>query len=131
MSYRFLKIQTVESIYLTPFFKAHPEYKHLSYEQLFDLYMKGCCGWNTHYSGGLQSLGNEAWEICVNFEFLQKLWAQENGIRYSSRDWLKEILTAQLNRLQPDVVLLDDLYVLDTSFRQFLRETSPKPVKIL
>lgn len=131
MSYRFLKIQTVESIYLKPFFKAHPEYKYLSYEQLFDLYMKKCCGWNTHYSTGLGSLGNEAWDICVNFEFLQKLWAKENGVKYTGRDWLKEILAAQLNLLRPDVLLLDDLYVLDAGFRQYLRENSPKPIKIL
>lgn len=131
MSYRFLKIQSVEPFYLTPFFKAHPEYKDLSYEQLFDFYTKRCGGWNTHYSPGLRSLGNEATEICVNFEFLQKLWAAENGIKYNAGDWLKEILAAQLKKLKPDVVLLDDLYLMDHSFRQFLRESSTKAIKIL
>jgi spore maturation protein CgeB len=131
MSYSFLKIQTIEPVYLLPFLKAHPKYKQLSYAELADLYLKQCYGWNTNYSAGLRSLGNDAGEICVNFEFLQKLWAREHAIKYSNQDWFKDILSAQLKVLQPDVILLDDLYVLDVSVRQFLRENSPRPIKIL
>jgi hypothetical protein len=131
MSYRFLKIQSIEPVYLRPFLARHPDYKHLSYSELFNLYIKDCSGWNLNYPTHLASLGNEAHDICVNFEFLQKLWATENGVNYNERNWLQDILVAQLKAFQPDVVLLDDLYVLDHSFRQILRERSPGKVKII
>ena len=131
MSYRFLKIQSIEPFYLRPFLARHPEYKQLSYSELFNLYIQDCSGWNLNYPAHLASLGNEAHDICVNFEHLQKLWATQNGVKYSERNWLQDIVVAQLEAFKPDVVLLDDLYVLDHSFRQFLRERSPGKIKII
>jgi spore maturation protein CgeB len=131
MSYRFLKIQTTEQVYLNRFFQLYPESKQLSYDKLFETFVKGCCGWNTNYTQYLGALGNESHEICINFEFLQKLWAREHGVKYNSQNWLREIVAAQLNEFKPDVVFLDDLYFCDAGVRQFLRESCPNRVKIV
>ena len=131
MGYSFLKIQSTEQIYLQLFFKLNPQYKRLSYDELFALFVKDCCGWNTNYTTHLAALGNEAHEICINFEFLQKLWAKEHGIKYNNQNWLREIVAAQLHQFKPDIIFLDDLYQCDAEIRQFLRDSSPKPVKII
>ncbi len=131
MGYRFLKIQTDEQFYLRPFLALHPEYKTLSYDELFKVYIRDCCGWQLNYPTYLAKLGNEADKICINFEFLQKQWAKEHGVKYDRKDWLKQIVAAQLKAFKPDVLLLDDLYVLDADFRRFLRESCPNPVKII
>lgn len=131
MGYSFVKIQSVEQIYLQRFFKHNPEYKRLSYDQLFGLFVRGCCGWNTNYTNYLAALGNEAHEICISFEFLQKLWAKAHAVKYNSQNWLREIVAAQLKEYKPDVLFLDDLYFCDADVRKFLRESCPKPVKIV
>jgi len=131
MNYRFLKLQTNELLYLRPFLARHPEAKELSYRALVDLYVRECHGWHLNYSPYLTQLGNEADEICINFDVLQKQWARENGVNFDGRNWLKDIVAAQLHKFKPDVLLLDDLYFMDRDFRRFLRESCPTPVKII
>lgn len=131
MGYRFLKIFSTDSVYIEPFLRQHPTYRSLSYRELYDLFLKSVLGWNTNYTPALTSLGYQAMDICIDFEFLQKLWAKENGIKYDDRNWLRDIVSAQLKTFQPDVLFLDDLYYFDDTQRQFLRDVSPKPVKII
>ena len=131
MGYRFLKLQSTEQIYLQLFFKLHPEYKRLSYDELFDAFVKDCWGWNTNYTSNLAALGNEAEEFCINFEFLQKLWAKEHRVKYSNQNWFREIVAAQLKHFKPDILFLDDLYLCDANFRHFLRESCDHPIKIV
>ena len=131
MGYRFQKVTTTDYSYLQPFLAQYPNYKQLSYREFYDLYKQRCAGWHNNFSAHLPKLGYEAQDICVNFEYLQKLWAKENGVQYSNDNWLKEITTAQVKAFRPDVMFLDDLYFTDTSFRQFLREVSPTPVKMI
>ena len=131
MGYRFIKIQATGETYIESFLRQHPEYNSLSYDELYDLFIRSCVGWNTYYSRALASLGYEAADICIDFEFLQKLWAREHNVEYNERNWLREILSAQLKILQPDLVFLDDLYYFDEAYRQFLRDAAPKPIKII
>ena len=131
MGYRFQKITTTDYSYLQPFLAQNPNYKQLSYAEFYKFYIEGCAGWHNNFSAHLPKLGYETQDVCFNFEYLQKLWAAENGIKYSNENWLKEILSAQINAFRPDVIFLDDLYLTDNSFRQFLREVCPTPVKIV
>jgi spore maturation protein CgeB len=131
MGYRFQRITTTDYSYLQPFLAQHPQYKQLGYRELYDFYIKGCAGWHSNYSAYLPKLGYETQDVCVNFEYLQKLWAKENGISYSADNWLRDIITAQVKAFRPEVIFLDDLYVTDSGFRQFLREICPNPVKII
>jgi len=131
MGYRFLKLQSTEWIYLQLFFQRHPEYKQLSYAELFDAFVKDCWGWNTNYSPHLAALGNETQDVCLNFEYLQKLWAKEHGLKYDQQNWLREIVAAQLKEFKPDVLFVDDLYLCDEEMRQFFRESCPQPIKVI
>lgn len=131
MGYRFQRITTTDYSYLQPFLALNPHYKQLNYRELYDLYIKGCAGWHSNYSAYLPRLGYETQDVCVNFEYLQKLWAKEQGVRYSNENWLKEIVTAQVQAFRPEVIFLDDLYIIDYDFRKFLREVCPNPVKII
>lgn len=131
MGYRFQKVTTTDYSYLQPFLAQYPHYKQLSYREFWDLYQQRCSGWHNNFSAHLPKLGYEAQDICVNFEYLQKLWAKENGVPYDNDNWLKDIATAQIKAFRPDVMFLDDLYVTDGAFRQFLREVSPTPVKLI
>jgi spore maturation protein CgeB len=131
MGYRFQKITTTDYAYLQPFLAQYPQYKQLSYRELYDLYKQRCAGWHNNFSAHLPKLGYEAQDLCVNFEYLQKLWAKENGVNYSNDNWLKDIVTAQVKAFRPDVMFMDDLYLTDAPFRQFLREVSPTPVKMI
>jgi spore maturation protein CgeB len=131
MAYRFLKVQTTDRIYSQPFLLAHPEHKRLSYNQLFDLYLKEYSGWITNYGPNLKLLGNEALEVCINLEELQKKWAKEHAVSYQNGNWFRDIFAAQLKDFRPDILFLDDLYLLDRGFRQFVREVCPTKVKIV
>lgn len=131
MSYRFQKITSTDYSYLQPFLAQHPNYKQLSYKDFYSLYIQRCAGWHNNFSAHLPKLGYETQDVVFNFEYLQKLYAAENGIRYSNDNWLKDILTAQIQAFRPDVIFLDDLYVADSNFRQFLREVCPTPVKLI
>ncbi|HKR21820.1 MAG TPA: glycosyltransferase [Pyrinomonadaceae bacterium] len=128
---RFQKVTTTDYSYLQPFLAEYPHYKQLSYREFWALYQQRCSGWHNNFSAHLPKLGYEAQDICVNFEYLQKLWAKENGVSYDNDNWLKDIATAQIKAFRPDVMFLDDLYVTDAAFRQFLREVSPTPVKLI
>lgn len=128
---RFQKITTADYSYLQPFLAQHPNYKQLSYKDFYALYVQRCAGWHNNYSAHLPKLGYETLDVVFNFEYLQKLWANENGISYSNDNWVKDIITAQLRTFRPDVIFLDDLYMADGSFRQFLREVCPTPVKLI
>ena len=131
MSYRFQKITSADYAYVQPFLARYPHYKQLSYAEFYELYKERCAGWHNNFSAHLPRLGYEAQDICVNFEYLQKLWAKENGVAYSNDNWLKDIATAQIKSFRPDVMFMDDLYVTDGPFRQFLREVCPTPVKLI
>lgn len=131
MGYRFQRITTTDYDYLQPFLARYPQYKKLNYRELYDFYRDGCAGWHSNYSAHLPKFGYESEDICVNFEYLQKLWAKEHGLSYDNDTWLREIVTAQVKAFRPEVIFLDDLYVIDADFRKFLREICPNPVKII
>ena len=56
------------------------------------------------FSRSFRQLGQDAHEIIVDFEILQKQWARENGVHYDSNSWMIEILMAQVKKIKPDVL---------------------------
>lgn len=131
MAYRFLKLRLTGDSYIESFLRRRPEYKLLPYEELYDLFLKSCVGWYAHYSPALARLGYDTREFCIDSQFLQRLWATEHGIKYTNRNWRTDIVSAQVRAFQPDIIFLDDLYYFDAAYRQFLRDSSAKPIKII
>jgi len=57
--------------------------------------------------------------IIANCEPLQKQWAKENQINYSSANWEKEIVLAQIKQFKPDVFYIESIF---NYYGQFLKE---------
>src|SRR3989304_6368889 len=56
------------------------------------------------FSRSFRNLGQQAFELIFDFEILQKQWAKENGIQYTSENWMFDIMMAQIEVLKPDVI---------------------------
>src|SRR5215510_2691496 len=100
------------------------------------------------YISNLRKLGYEVWNIHANNEFMQKAWADEKGLRIDSaprwefglrrgifpwvsrattRQWVYEVMKAQIEHYKPDVLLNQ---AMDYVSNDFLREIKPS-VKLL
>jgi spore maturation protein CgeB len=128
---RFQKITTIYPEFAVPFRKQYPDYSRLSYHEIYDRLIAACYGWSDYFSKYLGQLSYEAQELFVNFELMQKAWAKENGVRFSRRNWIREISLAQIKAFQPDVIFLEDLYVCDGDFRAQARDVCKRPVKMI
>jgi spore maturation protein CgeB len=128
---RFQKITTIYPEFEVPFRKQYPDYARLSYHEIYDRLIAACYGWSDYFSKYLGQLSYEAQELFANFELMQKAWAKENGVRFSRRNWIKEISLAQIKAFQPEVIFLEDLYVCDVDFRAQARAVCRRPVKII
>ena len=128
MNYRFQKFTSVYPAFVQQFLARNPGYEQLSYQELYDKFINTHYGLSNFYEKHMKALGNEAQDIFASFEHLQKLWAEENGLRYEWTEWLRSIVLAQVKSFQPDVLYLQDLYLFDRNFRRQLREALRKRV---
>ena len=128
MNYRFQKFTSVYPAFVQQFLARNPGYEQLSYQELYDKFVNTHYGLSNFYEKHMKTLGNEAQDIFASFEHLQKLWAEENGLRYEWTEWLRSIVLAQVKSFQPDVLYLQDLYLFDRNFRRQMREALTKRV---
>jgi hypothetical protein len=128
MGYRFQKFTSVYPAFVHQFLAGNPGYKEFSYQELYDKFVNTQYGLSNFYEKHMKALGNEGQDIFASFGHLQKLWAEENDLRYEGTEWLKSIVLAQVKSFQPDVLYLQDLYLFDRNFRRQLREALEKRV---
>ncbi len=76
-------------------------------------------------SRAMESIGYEAYEIVYDCKILQKTWAKEKGISFSSEKWQIEILLAQLKELRPDILYFQDIYSLPYEIKKNLKTLIP------
>jgi spore maturation protein CgeB len=126
MSYKFQKFTTVYPGYTEQFLVDNPDYRSLSYQQLYERFVGSHYGWADYYARKLGALGREAQDIIADVEPLQKAWARERGVNYRPGHWLRDIALAQVRCFRPDVIFLQDLYTFDASFRRQLRQAGGK-----
>lgn len=60
------------------------------------------------FSFAMRQIGYEAEEVFYDFSFLQKTWAQENNVSISE-NWQEKILLAQIEKMKPDLLYLQDI----------------------
>lgn len=106
----------------------------LNYSGIKKAWDKEMFGHANFYSKNLKSLGWIAQEIIANDLIMQGRWARENNIGFDTREswwtknvpesvmnylgvrgWVKKILFEQVKKIQPDVVYIHDLSLLNTS----------------
>ena len=148
---RRLKVLTLSSDcteFLCWLYSQHPGLEKEPYEHQARVRHESLFGTADFYSSNLRKLGYEVWNIHVNNEFIQKAWAGERGLRIDSgerwqsrlkrglmpwvsraknREWLYQIMAAQIKDYKPDVLLNQSMLGVSNDF---LREIKPH-VKLL
>ena len=116
--------------FLRQFYSQHPELDTLDFESHRALLMAQHFGTSDVYSYNLKNLGHEAQEIITNDDRLQMKWAQENGIRTLSSyrylsyglkrimgyNWRYKVTKAQIERIKPDVLYIQEGNILPDAF---------------
>ncbi len=75
-----------------------------SYEDIIASVEKSAVFYTNAFSDEFVARGHESKEFWVDFELLQKKWAQENDIKFSTPNWMAEILIAQILYFKPDII---------------------------
>jgi spore maturation protein CgeB len=141
---RFLIINTDYPQFLSWLYGQHPGLESEAYEEQLQLRNESLFGVADFYSSNLRELGQTAWDVHANNEFMQQQWAREQGLRVSparqwqfrlrkgvvpwwfrvtNQKWFYEILAAQIRYYKPDVLLNQDIGGISTDF---LRELKPR-----
>ena len=121
---KFLIIDTYYPAFLRACYAQHPGLSSRPYAEQWRVLMDQCFGTADFYSFHLQSLGHEAHEVVINCNPLQRRWAKEHARRLwptyplyrclrKMKSWQMAVLKAQVEKLQPDVVYVQDLNVTD------------------
>lgn len=123
---RILIVDTCYPAFLEHHYGAQPGLERRSYAEQWRALMDTFFGTADSYSHHLRELGHAAHEIVVNCEPLQLAWAREHGLGrrrlFARREppSLDEIVTAQVEEFQPDVLYVQDLSVLDADLLRLL-----------
>ena len=106
---RILIIDTMYPGFLAEHYGARPGLEDYSYENQWRTLMGRFFGTADSYSHYLGAVGHEAHEVVLNCAPLQKRWAKEHRV---SRWTRRELVLAQADDFQPDVVYVQDLSAL-------------------
>jgi spore maturation protein CgeB len=139
---KFFILDTDYSEFLCWLYTQHPGLAAQSYEHQTRVRGENPFGMADFYSSNLRKLGYEAWAIYANNEFMQKAWAREKGLRFREdgqwefrmrrgivpwvsrvqRGWFYDILKAQIEHYNPDILLNQ---AMDNISSSFLKEMKP------
>lgn len=56
----------------------------------------------------------------ANSKYIQSKWASENDYKFNESNWQKEILAAQIEHFQPDVIYTGNYSLLDKKMKKYL-----------
>ena len=104
-NYRILRIAGIYySDAVNNWLQKNPVFENSSYDEMLKLFFGSSIMYSDGFSHSFKTLGQESHEVIADFEIVQKQWARENGIRYSTENWLFEILMAQIKAIKPDII---------------------------
>lgn len=116
---RMLIVDTCYPAFLQSHYDRDPPLREAPYATQWRSLMDTFFGTADAYSYYLDKLGHEAQEVVVNCEPLQRAWAQEHGVRTRTvgglrrRTRLDDIVAAQVDEFNPDVLYVQNLSALD------------------
>lgn len=88
-----------------------PELKSVSSEEQKEAFFAKHLIYSDSFKREMTKIGNDAYEILCNADHIQKTWARENGVRYFEKNWIREILWAQIEKIRPDVIYIQGISV--------------------
>jgi hypothetical protein len=133
---RVLVVDSYYPTFLAEHYGRHPALTGAGYDEQHTALMGRHFGTGDAYARELRALGHEAWTVVANAEPLQAAWAREHGARRLARAAARlptrigiaasaalpaRILDAQVAALRPDVVYLQDLWLLSRARLDALR----------
>ncbi|RIK80981.1 MAG: hypothetical protein DCC68_09565 [Planctomycetota bacterium] len=121
MRFRFQRLTTVYPEFAERFVARVPNVRDLSYDALYARLTAARFAESDYHARHMGALGHAAQNCFLSLEPLQRRWAAEHGVNFRDKHWLADIAVEQVRAFQPDVLFLDDLYVLDRSLRTRLR----------
>jgi hypothetical protein len=130
--FKFVKASSCYDDYINSFFNKIPNHIDKSYQELDELLMNDHYGWSNDWKVALEQTGQfEAHEFTTNSEVLQFKWAKENNVKFNHSNWRKEILLAQIEKIQPEVLFIHDNFFYDETFRKMCVEKVPSIKKVI
>jgi hypothetical protein len=102
------------------------------YAEQWRLLMDQCFGTADFYSEALRPLGYDAHEVVANCAPLQRRWARQHAahlwaayplycIRGKREEWSFAVLKAQLDKLRPDILYVQDVNWMDPALLEAVR----------
>lgn len=123
---KFFFLDTYYPTFLRFHYQQHPQLETFSYSQQLRSLLDQGFGTSDFYSANLRALGHEAHDLIANSAPLQRQWTKENdralwrscppesdGARLKT--WQHEVVAAQVEKLQPDVLYVQDMKWTDTN----------------
>jgi spore maturation protein CgeB len=80
------------------------EFRELSFREQLEALMESRILFSNSFSHSMTQIGHEAYELIWDCEVLQKTWAAENGLKITDKNWMLEVLVAQLSIIQPEII---------------------------
>jgi len=122
MPFRFQRLTTTYPEFTSRLLADNPDWPELSHAALYARCTAACFAETDFHAVHLRRQGHPAENHFLSIEPLQKRWAAENNVQYRPQHWVEDIALAQVEAFQPDVVWLDDLYLMDGPFRRRVRQ---------
>ncbi len=122
---RLIRITTNYPSYLKQFYAKRPELKKETYAVQYQALMADFYGWADFWTHAFGKLRYQVWEPVGNAEPMQKAWAKEKGVSYNEKNWLTDIVAAQVKHFQPDIVFVNDYSTYTAEFFHHLRSECP------
>lgn len=125
---RLLVIDTCYPAFLDAHYRSHPSLRRAPYAAQWQALMDTLFGTADSYSHYLGADGHEAHEVVVNCPPLQTAWAKEHGLRarrlgrLGRSPSIEEVVAAQVEEHDPDVLYVQNLSVLDADLLRRLGE---------
>ena len=123
MSLRFLKISNYYRGFIDDYYRHNIHLKNLGYQQQYNHLMSQYFAWSDNYGRLLGGMGLDTMEIVGNAAWMQKAWANENGLKPSATG--EEILLSQILKFKPEVIYFQDSITYNGSFVKKLKERLP------
>ena len=130
-----MKLLIVDTYYpgiLEHLYAQTPGLERRPYAEQWRVLMDQCFGTADFYSDALRPLGHDAHEVVANCEPLQRSWARQHATHLWAaypvyralgrrKDWCMAVLKAQVDKLRPDVLYVQDLNWVDAAVLRAVR----------
>ena len=123
MSYRFIRITNNYPQYIKDFYLKHSDIHLKSYQEQHTLLTNDSIETASAYVKNLNKIGIQAVEIITNASILQETWKKEHQLPQNISE--RDLIIAQIKEFRPEVVWIDDLSLVDSTWKSTLLQEVP------